>query len=128
MFIFDFPKKDQTNWSFQKKLLTDLKFFEKCKKFSYDGIKSKKLDEALQLIENTKIKGGFSYDPIAKVSKPMGALHNWIMNWIKAGQAVVGVHEVNEMLKLLDKRMAYKLETIEKKEQELLANYIPQHL
>ena len=37
--IFDFKKKDQTNWDKQKKFMLDLHFFDKLKNYPYSNLK-----------------------------------------------------------------------------------------
>ena len=50
MLIFDFPKKDLGQWDKQKKLLSDIKFFEKMKKYEFDKVKKEKLDQVQNLM------------------------------------------------------------------------------
>ena len=88
MVIFDFAKKDAENWEKQKKVLSDIKFFEKMKKYEFDQVKKEKLDRVQQMMEQSTIKGGFTYKNIKKVSVPTGSLCNWIQNWHSAGSAV----------------------------------------
>ena len=45
MHIFDFPKKDAESWDKQKKVLSDIKFFDKMKKYEFDQVKKVKLDK-----------------------------------------------------------------------------------
>ena len=120
MLIFDFPKKDLGQWDKQKKLLSDIKFFEKMKKYEFDKVKKEKLDQVQNLMDKSTIKGGFNYETIKKVSVPTGSLCNWIQNWHAAGSAVVGFANIKEEMAKLDTRIAFKYHMMETKEQQKL--------
>ena len=72
----------------------DLHFFERLKKFSYEGTTRVKLNTIEKMIAETQIKGGFNVEAICKVSKSIATLSTWVFNYLKAGYAVAGVAEV----------------------------------
>ena len=40
------------------------------------------------MIGKSKIKGGFNYETLIKVSKAAGAIGNWIIDWILTAEIV----------------------------------------
>ena len=48
------------------------------------------------LIEQSKIKGGFNYETLFKVSKVAGSLGNWIIDWILTADIAIEINSIKE--------------------------------
>ena len=44
----------------------------------------------------SKIKGGFNYETLIKVSKAAGAIGNWIIDWILTAEIVFEIIQIKD--------------------------------